>query len=214
VIGVIPRRLRLVFGRPEMGQTVGEPALAASRPPTVEFTAYSSDCRASAGISLDGNRLTDILNAHDEFELVDVLVETLEDGHAIEAHDLVVGRDELYAVHVGGPRGDPGRRVRPARPRSPCGSARMPSGATPTCCPVRTPSRASDIVAPWSYSRMPGSSTTRPTGASWRGPKRTWSTNRDLTDWVGLAADEDIKLAHWPGRGEAGSTGQVGPARA
>src|SRR5450759_4012779 len=100
MIGGVPRRLRLVFGRPEAGPTTPQPTTAAATLSTVEFTAYSGDCRASGWISLDGNRLTDMLNAHDEFELVDVLMESLSDGHVIEVHELVVGRDELYAVQV------------------------------------------------------------------------------------------------------------------
>lgn len=44
----------------------------------------------------------------------DVVVLALEDGHVVEMPELEVGRDELLAVKVVGPRGNAGRR-RPTR---------------------------------------------------------------------------------------------------
>lgn len=213
MIGGIPRRLRLVFGRPEIGPTVPEPAFAASTPPTVEFTAYSGDCRAFGRISLDGNRLTDMLNAHDEFDLVDVLVESLEDGHAIEAHDLVVGRDELHAVHVAGPRGDPGRRVRTRAtpialrvgPYSVWGYLHVLPGSDPIAS-----FRHRRVMVPLTDAWIEYDS---PNGRQ-RARAATLVINRDLTDWVALAADEDIKLPDFEQTHETGGllkdfTGQI-----
>ena len=209
----IPRRLRLVLGQPEMGPTVPEPAVAASTPSTLEFTVYSGDCRASGLISLDGHRLTDMLNAHDEFELVDVLVVSLEDGRVIEAHDLVVGRDELYAVQVAGPRGDPGRRVA--------------TRATPIALRVGQydvfgylhvlPS--ADPIASFRHRRAMVPLTDAwieydsPTGRQ-RANAATLVINRDLTAWVALAADENIKFPDFEQAPETGNllkdfTGQV-----
>ena len=187
----IPRRLRLVLGQPEMGPTVPEPAVAASKPPTVEFIAYSSDCRASGWISLDGHRLTDMLNAYDEFELVDVFLESLEDGHAIEAHDIVVGRDELYAVQVAGPRGEPGRRVRTrpipfalrVGPYAVFGYLHVMPSADPIAS-FRHRRAMVPLTDAWiEYDSPSGRQRVR---------AATLVVNRDLTDWVALAANEDI----------------------
>jgi len=198
-----PRRLRLVFGRQEPGPTVPEPTVAASTPPTVEFTAYSGDCRASGSIALDGNRLTDMLNAHDEFELVDVLVESLEDGHVIETHDLVVGRDELYVVHVAGPRGDRGRRVRTRAtaitlrvgPYAVFGYLHAMPGADPIAS-----FRHRRAMVPLTDAWIEYDS---PTGRQ-RAKAATLVVNRDLTDWVALAAEEDIKLPDFEQAHETG----------
>ena len=51
-----------------------------------------------------------MLNAHDEFLLLDVLVERLDDGTAVEVAEILVRRDELLLVQATGPRGRPARR--------------------------------------------------------------------------------------------------------
>jgi hypothetical protein len=86
--------------------------LAAPRPPEIEFVAYAEDCVLTGRVRLDAARLSDLLNDHDEFELVDVHVESLAGDRAVEVRDVVVARDELIVVHAVGPRGERERRVR------------------------------------------------------------------------------------------------------
>ncbi len=79
--------------------------------PEVDFVAYSTSERLSGRIRLDSARLTDMLNAHREFVLVDALAERLPDGGSMVVPEILVQRDELALVRAGGPRGDRTLRV-------------------------------------------------------------------------------------------------------
>ena len=57
-------------------------------------------------------RLTDMLNDHDEIQLIDVLVEPLDGSAPAEIKEVLVRRDEIVLVHATGPRGDVARRRR------------------------------------------------------------------------------------------------------
>jgi hypothetical protein len=74
------------------------------------FLAYGEDCILSGRAELDAARLTDMLNAHDEYVLVDVTVERLDDGEPFEVAEIAVPRDEIYLVHGTDQRGDAARR--------------------------------------------------------------------------------------------------------
>jgi hypothetical protein len=111
VIESVGRRLRVAFSRPAPTEPLPEPQ-APALPPQVEFVAYSDDCLLSGHVRLGADRLSDMLNAHDEYLLVDVLVERLGDGHGIEVKEVLVERDELFLVHATGPRGNQSRRQR------------------------------------------------------------------------------------------------------
>jgi hypothetical protein len=108
VIGSIGTRLRLVLRQPGFAALEGEH-------PEIEFVAYSTSERLSGRIQLDSVRLTDMLNAHREFVLVDALAERLPDGGSMVVQEILVRRNELALVRVGGPRGDRKRRVRTTR---------------------------------------------------------------------------------------------------
>jgi hypothetical protein len=102
-----PRRLRVAFSRPL--------AAAASHPETddsgeVAFVAYGEDCILSGRTILDADRLSDMLNANDEYALAGVTVERLRDGSPLQVDEVVVPRDELCLVHATGPRGNAERR--------------------------------------------------------------------------------------------------------
>ncbi len=113
VNGGMRSRLRLVFGIGGAGpKPVDGPGGTQVRHPWVQFVAFTEDRRISGLIQLDGDRLSDTLNGHDEYQLCDVLVEHLDDGRQEHADEVVVARDDLLAVLTDGPRGDPGRRVR------------------------------------------------------------------------------------------------------
>ena len=100
----IPRRLRVAFSRP-LEAEAGSPA-----PDEVAFVAYGVDCILSGRTVLEADRLSDMLNAHDEYDLVGVTVERLDDGMPLQVDEVVVARDELYLVHASGPRGNAARR--------------------------------------------------------------------------------------------------------
>jgi hypothetical protein len=103
VIASIGSRLRLVLRQPT-------PAELAELP-EVDFVAYSTSERLSGRIRLNSARLTDMLNAHSEFVLVDALAERLPDGGSMVVPEILVRRSELALVRAGGPRGDRTLRV-------------------------------------------------------------------------------------------------------
>jgi hypothetical protein len=111
VIGSIGTRLRLVLRQPGFAGTLE------GTPPSIEFVAYSTSERLSGRIRLDSARLTDMLNAHAEFVLVDALAERLPDGGSMVVPEILLKRHELALVRVGGPRGDRTRRVNTTRHR-------------------------------------------------------------------------------------------------
>ena len=114
MIQSLGRRLSLIFDRGADGPdlTGATPPGAAVLPPLVDFVAYAEDCTLSGRIRLESDRLTDMLNDHEELQLVDVLVQSLGGREAAEAHEVFVPRDELLLVHATGPRGDQARRTR------------------------------------------------------------------------------------------------------
>lgn len=118
MIGSIGTRLRLVLRQPGFaGALEGELS-------EIEFVAYSTSERLSGRIRLDSARLTDMLNAHREFVLVDALAERLPDGGSMVVPEILLKRHELALVRVGGPRGDRTRRIRTTRHHLVCRSGR------------------------------------------------------------------------------------------
>lgn len=86
-----------------------------SEAPLVGFDAFLPDRRIHGYIRLSAERMTDLLNAHDQLALVNVQVEWLGANGRTEVHDrILLARDDLVAVRAGGPRGDPALR-RPMR---------------------------------------------------------------------------------------------------
>ncbi|HJP88079.1 MAG TPA: hypothetical protein VJ850_03475 [Candidatus Limnocylindrales bacterium] len=111
MIGSIGSRLRLVLRQPgpDGRRVLGADAKADL--PEVDFVAYSTSERLSGRVRLENARLTDMLNAHQEFVLVDALAERLPDGGSMVVPEILVGRHELALVRVGGPRGDRALRI-------------------------------------------------------------------------------------------------------
>jgi hypothetical protein len=80
--------------------------------PLIGFDAFSMDQRIFGWVRLSADRLTDLLNAHEEIELDNAQIEQLTDARVASIDRLIVNRDRLIAVRAGGPQGDPARRQR------------------------------------------------------------------------------------------------------
>jgi len=102
----------MVFHRPPPAADVDCATLEAPPVPLVEVTLYSDDCVAFGRLPLTASRVTDLMNDGTEFELVDTFLQSLDDRHGVQVRTVVVARDEIFAVAVTGPRGDPTRRTR------------------------------------------------------------------------------------------------------
>jgi hypothetical protein len=108
MIDRLPRRLRL--GRSSQQDP---PAPAEQAPADVAFVAYGEDCILSGRAVLDADRLSDMLNDHDEYLVSDLVVERFDEIAPFALDDeIVVPRDEIFMVHASGPRGDANRRHR------------------------------------------------------------------------------------------------------
>jgi hypothetical protein len=108
MIDRLPRRLSFGFSR-----STDEPVLPAGVDDRlVAFVAYGEDCILSGEAVLDADRLTDMLNEHDEYLLAGVTVERFDEGDPLNVEEIVALRDEIFMVHANGPRGDAARRHR------------------------------------------------------------------------------------------------------
>jgi hypothetical protein len=108
MIDRLPRRLR--FGRSRQEDV---PAETGSVPDEVAFVAYGEDCILSGRAVLDADRLSDMLNDHDEYLVSGLVVERFDEIAPFELDDeIAVPRDEIFMVHASGPRGDASRRHR------------------------------------------------------------------------------------------------------
>ncbi len=104
--------LRMAFQAVPHGATAERPQVEAPPVPMVELTVYAGDSVACGLLALTADRVTDLMNDRTEFEFVDTLLESLDDGHELAVRSILVARDEIFAVAVAGPRGDPKRRTR------------------------------------------------------------------------------------------------------
>ena len=104
-----PGRLSLALQR--RPEDVFEPGFVADAP-LVCFVAYAEQRRIFGWVRLQADRLTDLLNAHDELVLTDVELEGLVDGVTRVEDEVVMRCRDLVAVHASGPRGADARRRR------------------------------------------------------------------------------------------------------
>lgn len=108
MIDRLPRRLRLGRTREEEIEPIAGPV-----PDEVAFVAYGEDCILSGRAVLDADRLTDMLNEHDEYLVAGLVVERFDEVAPFALDDeIAVPRDEIFIVHASGPRGDANRRHR------------------------------------------------------------------------------------------------------
>ena len=78
--------------------------------PLIRFIAYGTHQRVFGWVSLRADRLTDLLNAHDELLLLNVELETLADGLTGTVDAVLIHRADLIAVQASGPQGLEGLR--------------------------------------------------------------------------------------------------------
>jgi hypothetical protein len=183
MIESLGRRVRLTF----LGGTGDDPSptpgAGIAHLPLVDFVAYGEDCLFSGRVRLEPPRLTDMLNAHDEIELIDVFVERLDGTSATEVREVLVRRDEVMAVHAAGPRGDPERRLR-TRPHPLAlglgpyvvrGLLHVPPGVDPVVMIRRRPP-----LVPLTEATID----LEVGGLAQRRPAGTLVVNRDRVDWI------------------------------
>ena len=116
----------------------------------IPFAAYAADCTVSAELSLEADRLADLLAASADIGVEGARLEALEDGHVVEAGFATLLLDDLCLVAATGPRGRPDRRVwtrqLPARAQVGPYAVYGYIHAAPTVDPFRTYERK-EIVA-------------------------------------------------------------------
>jgi hypothetical protein len=117
-----------------------EAAVEAPSTPEYEVTAYADDLLVRGRLGIRTARLTDLLATTQMVTLHDACATVHSDGHEVELAEIEIQRDELVAMSMAGPRGDPNRRLR--RPDLPLlalaggpfriwGRAHVPSAADP-----------------------------------------------------------------------------------
>jgi hypothetical protein len=216
MIESLGRRLRVAFRRPAAAPALEpEPALdrAANVLPEVEFVAYGEDCLLSGRLRLDAERLTDMLNAHDEYQLVDVMVERLDGASAVEVREVLVRRDELLLVHATGPRGSQARRQRTRQhplavqigPYHIRGYLHALPGSDPISS-IRRRKTMVPLTEAWIEYTVGSVRQRRRVGAV--------VVNREQVDWIVPALDDEVELPDLPLHAEKGLlvkdfTGQI-----
>lgn len=107
------RRLRPAVDRDdERPPTIEERVPSSDAGPFVDFVAYADDCTLSGQIRLGSERLTDLLNGRDQWQLIDVMAESFDGAELVESKEVTIPRDEIVVVHATGPRGNQERRHR------------------------------------------------------------------------------------------------------
>lgn len=205
VIESLGHRLRVVFGRSIASAEPVEAPLRdiARATQQVEFVAYGEDCVLSGIVRMAADRLTDMLNDHDEYLLVDVLVEGWTDEHAVEVSEVLVRRDELLLVHATGPRGNQERRHRTrSHPVAiQCGPYHVRGylHALPGADPVQAIRRRKPMVPltdAWIEFPSPAGRQRRRVG--------TVVVNREQIDWIVPAVDDEVEMPDLPLSAEQG----------
>ena len=172
------------------GEEVFEPDAVAEFP-LVRFVAYLDDRHVFGWVRLTADRLTDLLNAHDEICLAEAQVERLDGGAAGLVDELVVRRADLIAVVAAPPRGDELLRRRTRRHPVAIRSGSYLIGghlhASPGVDPVASlMERAAvfPLTDAWIESWSGGECRHQSSG--------TILVNRDRTDSIRLVTDDDL----------------------
>lgn len=195
----IGRRLRMVFRRGHGKQPADTAIARTTRHATreVEFVAYGDGFVASGQIQMDADRLSDMLNAHDEYLLTDVLLERRDEGRSNEVKEVLLQRQEVLLVHAAGPRGSAGRRRRtcahPVALRMGQYDIRGYLHALPGADPIQGIRRRETMVPltdAWIEYQSGSVRQRRRVGVV--------VVNRDWIDWIVPAADDEVEMPDLP----------------
>jgi hypothetical protein len=185
--------LRVVFQAGPRAADAMPPASEAPPAPVVQLTLYAADSVAFGCLALTSDRLTDLMNEHAEYEFHDLNLESLDGTRKVSVPTFAVAREELYAVAVAGPRGNPGRRVRtrptPVEmhlgPYDVSGSLHVTPGADPIAAFHRRRAMIPLTDAMIEFASPDGRRRER---------FETVLVNRDLTEWIALARGSTERL--------------------
>jgi len=188
----LPGPLRLVFQSSPRAADADRPTLEAPPVPVVHLTVFADDSVASGSLALTADRVTDLMNDRAEFEFVDTFLQSLDDGHELLVKSIVVTREEIFAVAVAGPRGDPTRRTRtrpiPVELRvgryDVSGNIHVIPGTDPLIGFRRRRPMVPLTEATIEFDSPDGRTLSR---------FGTLLVNRDLTDWIAPASRSDVR---------------------
>jgi hypothetical protein len=181
-------RLHLLLQRTP--EEVFEPDYA-SDVPLVQFVAFGTNDRVFGWVRLRADRLTDLLNTHDELLLTDAEIESLEDGVTRSVDEVLIRCSELIAVHASAPRGDEARRrltrTHPIAIQSGNyligGYLHAPTGSDPIASMGERP-----LMVPLTDAWIEYWSGRGPTKQS----SGTIIVNRERADWMRVVTDDDL----------------------
>ena len=132
------------------------------------------------------------MNDGTEFEFTDTYLQSLDDSHGLLVRTVVVARDEIFAVAVAGPRGDPTRRTRTRPIPVELRVGRYDVSGNIHVVPGTDPIlgfRRRKVMVPLTEATIafdgPGGRTISRFG--------TVLVNRDLTDWIAPASRSDVR---------------------
>ena len=181
---------RLHFFLQRTSEDVFEPDYA-SAVPLVQFAAFGRDHRLFGWVRLRADRLTDLLNTHEELLLTDVDIENLDDGGTRAVDEVLVRCGELIAVHASGPRGEaPLRRRTRAHPIVIQAGNYLIGGylhSPPGSDPIANVGERAPMVPltdAWIEYWSGGNRTAQSIG--------TIIVNREQVDWMRVVTDEDL----------------------
>ena len=182
----------MVFQAGPHAADAGRSTPEASPVPIVELTVFAGDSVAFGRLSLTADRVTDLMNDSTEFEFVDTYLQSLNDSHGLLVRTVVVAREEIFAVAVAGPRGDPTRRIRTRPIPVELRVGRYDVSGNIHVIPGTDPIigfRRRRVMVPLTEATIEFDS---PDG---RKLSRfgTLLVNRDLTDWIAPATRSDVR---------------------
>ena len=183
-----PGRLYLILQ--PTPEEVFEPDSVADAP-LVRFIAYGLQERVFGWVRLRADRLTDLLNAHEELHLAEVEIEDLEDGVTRASDKIIIHRRDLVAVHATGPRGDAAlhhrTRTHPVAVQSGKyligGHLHADPGTDPLASVASRPAMI-PLTDAWIEYWSGGERKYQSTG--------TIVVNREYADWIRVVTDEDL----------------------
>ena len=183
-----PDRLHFILERTP--EEVFEPDFV-SDVPLVRFVAFGRHHRVFGWVRLKADRLTDLLNTHNELLLTHVEIESLEDRVTRSVDEVLIRCSELIAVHASKPRGDEARRrltrTHPIAIQSGNyligGYLHAPPGSDPIASMGERPLMV-PLTDAWIEYWSGGERTKQSSG--------TIIVNREQVDWMRVVTDEDL----------------------